>query len=273
MPVDLDRLQAQLLCPNAGAGCSLNPKGYDVPRKKKDPAFLLYPKDFMADPNVAAMDNTSLGAYLRLLCYCWIDGEIPAAEESLRKLAQAATKQDWVKIKKEVLPLFKTRVRKGNKTVLIHQRLDQERRKLRKKSELRRLAATKRWEPFASRLHMQKPCIPIAIATANDNPSKSLKKGGDGKRSEPEAFRIQEMVEEKLVMYGAAKKHKNAGLYHMMGQYLPEPVVMAALARVNDKVMEGRAGGSIPKDLHRYFIGVVRSICIEQNHESPINWK
>lgn len=225
----------------------------------------------MADPNVAAMGNMALGAYFRLVCYCWIDGSIPADDVSLRKLAQASTKKDWERIKKEVIPLFKTRQRKGSKTVLIHRRLDQERRNLRKKTKLRKLAAAKRWEPFASRLHMQNPCIASAIASASTNPDIGPKKVQPIRNEKP-AWRIHNLIDEKLVSYGAPGNHKHAGLYHLMSQYLPEPTIMAALARINDKVMEAKSGGKLPNDLHRYFIGVVRSICLEEGIDSPINW-
>jgi uncharacterized protein YdaU (DUF1376 family) len=47
-------------------------------RNAKSPAFQFYPGDFLSDPNVAAMSTEAQGAYVRLLCFAWLDGSIPA---------------------------------------------------------------------------------------------------------------------------------------------------------------------------------------------------
>jgi uncharacterized protein YdaU (DUF1376 family) len=47
-------------------------------RNAKSPAFQFYPGDFLSDPNVAAMSTEAQGAYIRLLCFAWLDGSIPA---------------------------------------------------------------------------------------------------------------------------------------------------------------------------------------------------
>lgn len=43
----------------------------------KTPAFQFYPKDFLADGNVAGMSLEERGAYITLLCLCWQEGSLP----------------------------------------------------------------------------------------------------------------------------------------------------------------------------------------------------
>jgi len=71
------------------------------------PAFQFYPKDFLADANVQAMTLEETGAYIRLLCACWIEDGIPT--ETAQKmvdlwLVNGSTKGEptvnlWSKIK------------------------------------------------------------------------------------------------------------------------------------------------------------------------------
>ena len=55
---------------------------------EKSPAFQFYPKDFLADSNVARMSNTEVGIYTRLLCYCWLEGALPLETEALAHMAR-----------------------------------------------------------------------------------------------------------------------------------------------------------------------------------------
>ncbi|MEO8679239.1 MAG: DUF1376 domain-containing protein [Vicinamibacterales bacterium] len=45
---------------------------------EKAPAFQFYPKDFLTDGHVMAMNLTELGAYIRLLCLCWMEQSLPS---------------------------------------------------------------------------------------------------------------------------------------------------------------------------------------------------
>jgi uncharacterized protein YdaU (DUF1376 family) len=54
--------------------------------KEKSPAFQFYPQDYLADPNVAEMTLEEQGAYIRLICYAWIAGSIPADPERCARL-------------------------------------------------------------------------------------------------------------------------------------------------------------------------------------------
>jgi uncharacterized protein YdaU (DUF1376 family) len=53
----------------------------------KSPAFQFYPQDYLASSRVAEMTLEEEGVYIRLLCYCWASGSIPADPERCAKLA------------------------------------------------------------------------------------------------------------------------------------------------------------------------------------------
>jgi len=53
---------------------------------EKSPAFQFYPKDFMTDSNVVAMTLAERGAYITLLCLCWMDGSVPVDHGALGRL-------------------------------------------------------------------------------------------------------------------------------------------------------------------------------------------
>lgn len=57
-------------------------------RNPKSPAFQFYPGDYLADPKVAAMTTEAEGAYMRLLCYAWIDGGIPSDHAMLAPMCK-----------------------------------------------------------------------------------------------------------------------------------------------------------------------------------------
>jgi uncharacterized protein YdaU (DUF1376 family) len=53
----------------------------------KSPAFQFYVQDYLASSRVAEMTLEEEGVYIRLLCYCWSVGSIPADPERCAKLA------------------------------------------------------------------------------------------------------------------------------------------------------------------------------------------
>jgi uncharacterized protein YdaU (DUF1376 family) len=53
----------------------------------KAPAFQFYPQDYLSSSRVAEMTLEEEGVYIRLLCYCWSCGSIPADPERCAKLA------------------------------------------------------------------------------------------------------------------------------------------------------------------------------------------
>jgi hypothetical protein len=90
------------------------------------PAFQFYPADFLADENVVMMSNQALGCYIKLMCYCWREGSIPADQGRIAKLCgedSSAMAQLWLSIS----PCFSTAI--DDPSRLVHPRLDKERQK------------------------------------------------------------------------------------------------------------------------------------------------
>jgi len=118
-----------------------------LPEFKKVPAFQLYPKDLLSDPNVDLMDNDQLGGYLRLLCYEWMQGGLPTDEKELSKLSRMGRR--WKTKGPLILRCF---TRDGEK--LIHPRLHRERlsqhEHRRKKREAGSKGAESRWHSHSN---------------------------------------------------------------------------------------------------------------------------
>lgn len=52
----------------------------------KSPAFQFYPKDFLTDENVRVMSLQERGAYITLICLCWLEGTLPRDQGRLSRL-------------------------------------------------------------------------------------------------------------------------------------------------------------------------------------------
>jgi uncharacterized protein YdaU (DUF1376 family) len=91
--------------------------------REKAPAFQWYPKDFLADGPCAAMSCAEVGAYARLLSFCWLEHSLPADDRRLARMA-GATVREWESVKAAVLERFET----GEDGRLRHGRLDVERK-------------------------------------------------------------------------------------------------------------------------------------------------
>lgn len=57
---------------------------------EKAPAFQFYPKDFLTDSHVVAMTLQELGAYITLLCLCWMEGSLPIDLAALARLCRVS---------------------------------------------------------------------------------------------------------------------------------------------------------------------------------------
>jgi uncharacterized protein YdaU (DUF1376 family) len=57
------------------------------------PAFQFFARDWLADPNVTVMPLAAQGAYVRLLCAYWLEGQLPHDPETLRAIAGASAKE------------------------------------------------------------------------------------------------------------------------------------------------------------------------------------
>ena len=83
---------------------------------KKIPAFQFYPADWLSSQRVALLTLEEEGAYIRLLCYCWKNGELPNDMEQLAKLIG---KGGSVLLATKVATMFQ-----ADGTRLVHDRLD-----------------------------------------------------------------------------------------------------------------------------------------------------
>lgn len=58
-----------------------------MPNKRKAPWFQFYPNDFILDNDLKAMSNETVGMYIKLLCYDWMNDGIPNSEKAIMRLA------------------------------------------------------------------------------------------------------------------------------------------------------------------------------------------
>lgn len=90
----------------------------------KAPAFQFYPADWMASQRLQMLSLEEEGAYIRLLCYCWNHGSIPADPE---KLARLIGKGGSTTLARVVATMFQPDG--SNPEIMRHERLDLEREK------------------------------------------------------------------------------------------------------------------------------------------------
>lgn len=93
---------------------------------ERAPAFQFYPKDFLTDGNVAGMSLAERGAYISLLCLCWLERSLPS---DIGRLANhvGVTRSVMVKLWPALSRCF--RVHPDDSGRLIHPRLEAERAK------------------------------------------------------------------------------------------------------------------------------------------------
>ena len=72
---------------------------------EQSPAFQFYPRDFLSDERVLVMGATARGAYITLLCVCWIEGSLPTSDDHLSRLANCPLRE-WNRIKSDVVSCF-----------------------------------------------------------------------------------------------------------------------------------------------------------------------
>jgi uncharacterized protein YdaU (DUF1376 family) len=113
----------------------------------KSPAFQFYPKDFLTDERVVLMSNTEVGIYVRLLCFCWLEGTLPLETQALARMARMPIKQFTRLWENSIVKTcFKLSDEDGR---LHHKRLDEERDKQRTynkgQSESGKRGAEARW--------------------------------------------------------------------------------------------------------------------------------
>ena len=148
--------------------------------KVKAPAYLWYPKDYLADANTVLMTLQEEGAYRRLLDYCWLEGSIPGDMRAMGRLCKGLTADEMSEVWKAIEPCFRKR---GNRWV--HPRLEIEKKKQRAnreaKSKAGKLGSEARWgkekNGTAIDVPMAKNAFTIAsTVTATDKTNTSVKR-------------------------------------------------------------------------------------------------
>ncbi len=116
---------------------------------EKSPAFQFYPKEFLMDGNVSGMSLQELGAYIKLLCICWQDGNLPSDPRRLANMVGVPYRA-FVKL----WPALNVCFRDQAPDRLIHPRLEKERDKQEayrnRQSDKGRAGAGARWPKHVS---------------------------------------------------------------------------------------------------------------------------
>jgi uncharacterized protein YdaU (DUF1376 family) len=110
-------------------------------KRSTSPAFQFYPNDFLGSTKVQQMSATEVGAYLLLLCACWLDGSIPSDTARLARIArmkEAQFTRMWSHLLKECF------TERGDR--FINSRLESERKKQTEYRKRQKDKADKRWE-------------------------------------------------------------------------------------------------------------------------------
>lgn len=112
-----------------------------IRKPSTSPAFQFYPKDFLTSSKVLAMSIAEVGAYIKLLCLCWLDGSIPAQMPALSKLVGVS-----VKTMTAMWPALDGCFILRADGRLINRRLDRERQKQADFRKQQKERAAKRWD-------------------------------------------------------------------------------------------------------------------------------
>lgn len=139
--------------------------------KAQSPAFQFYPKDWLSDPEVVRMTLEERGAYMQLLCYCWLEGGIPNDVDELAKLC-GVTRRRMQKLWKTLGPRFEFDGKTAE--VLRNPRLERERKAQNEHRERRREAgrrgAASRWGKRTKRPAPAEPAGVVHNGNAIDLP-------------------------------------------------------------------------------------------------------
>jgi len=136
---------------------------------ERAPAFQFYPKDFLTDGNVAGMSLQERGAYITLLCLCWLEGSLPS---DLGRLANhvGVPRATVVKLWPALARCFRPSDTEEGR--LIHPRLELERQK---QEEYRRRQSDAGRHPKPSRkLSTDKPEAIQTLAESEPEPNSPI---------------------------------------------------------------------------------------------------
>lgn len=97
----------------------------------KTPAFQFYPADWLSSQRVQMMTLEEEGAYIRLLCYCWNHGSIPADTAQIARLVGKSCSNETATTVQRMFNERSTSVDGSLNSVaaLVHDRLEREKDK------------------------------------------------------------------------------------------------------------------------------------------------
>ena len=144
----------------------------------KSPAFQFYPADYASSQRVRLMTLEEEGAYINLLCSCWLHGSIPADPEMAARLVGKGCSAT---LATTVLTMFTPSSQAGR---MVHDRLERERLKQsdwreksasggRKSAELRKGGATTVQPPLPNGTN-QKATLQSSSMSSSSSSSTSL---------------------------------------------------------------------------------------------------
>lgn len=127
----------------------------DTDSTSKSPAFQFYPKDFLADEKVRVMTLQERGAYVTLLCLCWLEGTLPVDMGRLARLCGVPT-ATFQRLWPALEACFRVHSERPDR--LIQPRLERERRRqatfASEQSERGKRGAAKRWQKDSAAINL-----------------------------------------------------------------------------------------------------------------------
>ena len=141
-------------------------------RSMKSPAFQFYPADYASSQRVRLLTLEEEGAYINLLCSCWLHGSIPADPAMAARLVGKGCSAT---LATTVLTMFTPSSQAGR---MVHDRLERERLKQsdwreksasggRKSAELRKGASTTVQPPLANGINQKATLQSMSMSSSS----------------------------------------------------------------------------------------------------------
>lgn len=141
---------------------------------QKAPAFQFYPQDYLSSARVAEMTLEEEGAYIRLLCYCWTTGSIPADPERCARLVGKGCSVSVITSVQRSFNVCSTNVQR-----MTHDRIEKEREKQllrriqtseagKKSAEIRAVSAVKKKTSNKRSTNVQRNLNPSSSSSDED---------------------------------------------------------------------------------------------------------
>ena len=215
----------------------------------KAPAFQFYPKDWLTDPDVVCMSMAQKGAYITLICYCWLEHKLHKNDDHIRNLLGNA--RNWKTLWNGIKHKFEIQ---GD--YLVHPRLKEERIKQeeyrKKKSNAGKKGMKKRWNKSDNNHNTVKEVLitknnsssstSFSIAHSSDIYTSSFKKFWEnyprkvGKKKAMEAWNKIKQDDGSIERILEALKEQKETKQWQNHRFIPHPATWLNQERWNDEV-------------------------------------